>query len=531
MISLRCSTVLTSGFRGDPNQWRLLLLDGHGSHKTLEFVTKCLDHKVSICSGIQILHESADFLVKILPFCFIPHSTHLCQPLDVITFSMMQKEYGNLVRVYTKQGLHINKTNFSLLLREVRDKVLTPSNNVKAFETCGYYPFNFEASYANRHVPPSHDPTPEDNEREWEDVPITTNNTEDTVTTTLLLVAPSPPATPIAVRTESLARSRATTAIRVHPLHTAGSPHSQRLHRQKPFLRSLQTRIEDMRGNATPRRVREIRKAALPLARVDYARNEHVATLVNITEMQQEVIEKFDARHMMDTQLIEHLKIQLANKNRPREVGGAVLRTGYGGAMDSETLNVLQAEVSAKERDKARKEQEKERKKDEREQKRLETARAKEARAAAKAAENAEQIGERGSGHGRGRAGRAGRARGVVGRGQGRGGGKSGGQGRGRGRGRGQAPVDEENEESEDGEEELTEDDPSTHETNSTVSTGSRTDAKDSEGENTPNPDLVTSNPPSPAANVVSSGHCEGPEDPGGCLRLRRRAVLPKRYC
>lgn len=65
---------------------------------------------------------------------------------------MMQKEYGNLVRVYMKQGLHINKTNFSLLLKEVRDKVLTPSNNVKAFETCGYYPFNFEASYANRHM-------------------------------------------------------------------------------------------------------------------------------------------------------------------------------------------------------------------------------------------------------------------------------------------------------------------------------------------------------------------------------------------
>jgi hypothetical protein len=93
---------------------------------------------------------------------------------------MMQKESGNLVRVYTKQGFHINKTNFSLLLRQVRDKVLTPSNNVKAFETCGYYPFNFEASYANRHVPPSFNPEdgddPEDGderELEWEDVHTT----------------------------------------------------------------------------------------------------------------------------------------------------------------------------------------------------------------------------------------------------------------------------------------------------------------------------------------------------------------------
>ena len=281
-----------------------------------------------------------------------------------------------------------------------------------------YYPFNFEASYANRHVPPSSDPNPEDSdEREWEDVPITTNNTIETTPFAL-------PATPIVIQTES----RSHRAIRVHP--SFSSPHSQRLHQQKPILRSLQTRIEDMRGNATPRRAREIRKAALPLARVDYARNEHVATLINITEMQQEVIEKFDARHMMDTQLIEHLKIQLANKNRPREVGGAVLRTGYGGAMDSETLNILQDEVSAKEQEKERKAQEKERKKEERERKRLETARAKEARAAAKAAkaaENAEKIGERDSGHGRGRAACA---RGV-GRGQGRGGRKVGGQGRG----------------------------------------------------------------------------------------------------
>jgi hypothetical protein len=47
-LSEGCSAVLTSSFRSDPNQWRLLLLDGHGSHKTLEFVAKCLDHKVSI---------------------------------------------------------------------------------------------------------------------------------------------------------------------------------------------------------------------------------------------------------------------------------------------------------------------------------------------------------------------------------------------------------------------------------------------------------------------------------------------------
>lgn len=41
--------------RSDPNAWRLLLIDGHGSHKTMEFLTLCLSNKVNISRQILCL--------------------------------------------------------------------------------------------------------------------------------------------------------------------------------------------------------------------------------------------------------------------------------------------------------------------------------------------------------------------------------------------------------------------------------------------------------------------------------------------
>ena len=48
-------------------EWRMLILDGHGSHLTMEFMDYCWDH-------------------KIVPFLLPPHLTHLLQPCDVGIF-------------------------------------------------------------------------------------------------------------------------------------------------------------------------------------------------------------------------------------------------------------------------------------------------------------------------------------------------------------------------------------------------------------------------------------------------------------
>jgi len=51
--------------------YRLLLLNGHGSHCIREFISYC-DEK------------------KIIPFCLPPHTTHLLQPLDVVVFQPLK---------------------------------------------------------------------------------------------------------------------------------------------------------------------------------------------------------------------------------------------------------------------------------------------------------------------------------------------------------------------------------------------------------------------------------------------------------
>jgi hypothetical protein len=54
--------------------WRLLLVDGHGSHINLKFLTWCEQHRVIV--GV-----------------YLPHSTHRLQPLDVSLFSPLATFY------------------------------------------------------------------------------------------------------------------------------------------------------------------------------------------------------------------------------------------------------------------------------------------------------------------------------------------------------------------------------------------------------------------------------------------------------
>ena len=58
--------------------YRLLILDGHGSHLTPAFDKICADN-------------------KIIALCMPAHSSHLLQPLDVGCFSPLKKAYGKLV--------------------------------------------------------------------------------------------------------------------------------------------------------------------------------------------------------------------------------------------------------------------------------------------------------------------------------------------------------------------------------------------------------------------------------------------------
>ena len=69
-------------------QYRLLILDGHGSHVTSDFIDFCDSNKI---------------LLAIFP----PHATHSLQPLDVVVFAPLAAEYSRELdrRSQRSQGL------------------------------------------------------------------------------------------------------------------------------------------------------------------------------------------------------------------------------------------------------------------------------------------------------------------------------------------------------------------------------------------------------------------------------------------
>jgi hypothetical protein len=106
--------------------WRLLILDGHGSHCTLDFLEWC--HKRRI-------------LVAIYP----PHSTHRLQPLDVSLFRPLATYYSQALDAYTRQSLglsSISKRDFFTIFYPAFDKAFTEENIRSGWRKTGIEPWN-----------------------------------------------------------------------------------------------------------------------------------------------------------------------------------------------------------------------------------------------------------------------------------------------------------------------------------------------------------------------------------------------------
>ena len=68
--------------------YRLFILDGHGSHLTMDFIEYC--------------HRN-----RVLLAVYLPHSTHTLQPLDVVMFKPFSSAYSNQAAAFMErcQGL------------------------------------------------------------------------------------------------------------------------------------------------------------------------------------------------------------------------------------------------------------------------------------------------------------------------------------------------------------------------------------------------------------------------------------------
>jgi hypothetical protein len=108
--------------------WRLLILDGHGSHVTMKFIEYC---------------DSNRILLAIFP----AHSTHTLQPLDVAIFSPLSTAYTERLDDFIKasQGFtRLTKSDFFRLFWASWDVTFTKKNISSAFRNTGLYPFNPE---------------------------------------------------------------------------------------------------------------------------------------------------------------------------------------------------------------------------------------------------------------------------------------------------------------------------------------------------------------------------------------------------
>ena len=104
--------------------WRLLLMDGHGSHHTYEFLKFCEDHKIKAVG---------------MP----PHTTHLLQPLDVCVFQPLKHWHSEAVNEAVQNGDEtFSKVEFLNAFNTFRRKAFKESTIRSAWKKTGLIPYN-----------------------------------------------------------------------------------------------------------------------------------------------------------------------------------------------------------------------------------------------------------------------------------------------------------------------------------------------------------------------------------------------------
>ncbi|KAM5527244.1 transposase [Fusarium oxysporum f. sp. phaseoli] len=106
--------------------YRLLILDGHESHHSIEFERYCEEN-------------------KIITLCMPAHASHLLQPLDVGCFGPLKKAYGREIeRLMGCSINHITKIEFFPAFHAAHRATITESNIKGGFRGAGLAPFDPE---------------------------------------------------------------------------------------------------------------------------------------------------------------------------------------------------------------------------------------------------------------------------------------------------------------------------------------------------------------------------------------------------
>ena len=107
-----------------PNEYRMLVLDGHATHASVEFLYKCKQNKVQLV--------------------FLPaHSSHILQPLDLSVFGALKREYrSQLSRIaHIDDSAPIKKAQFVECYKVARKTAFTSRTIRTGWAATGLHPW------------------------------------------------------------------------------------------------------------------------------------------------------------------------------------------------------------------------------------------------------------------------------------------------------------------------------------------------------------------------------------------------------
>jgi hypothetical protein len=113
---------------------RLLVLDSHESHHSLEFQELCKEN-------------------NIYTLCMPPYSSHLLQPLDISCFSPLKRAYSREVEALIRHHInHITKLKFLPAFKAAYVRSFTSANICSAFQGAGLVPLQPDAVLSKLNV-------------------------------------------------------------------------------------------------------------------------------------------------------------------------------------------------------------------------------------------------------------------------------------------------------------------------------------------------------------------------------------------
>jgi hypothetical protein len=122
--------------------YRLLIMDGHDSHNSIEFRDYCKER-------------------NIITLCMPPHSSYLLQPLNIGCFGPLKRAYSKEIESLIRCRInHITKEDFLPAFKAAFDNAITDKNIAGGFRGTGLVPFGPDCVISKLDIQALRTPTP-----------------------------------------------------------------------------------------------------------------------------------------------------------------------------------------------------------------------------------------------------------------------------------------------------------------------------------------------------------------------------------